>query len=482
MVAHQGWTTSGAGNIIHSSRGSPPEYTQLRPSYILKRTEQQQLASTNPKDRIHTNPFLQTGGAGAATTATATATPATRGQYTPNFQLSSLAGDNNNTPSTLSWGKRELRTPLNKMAQGTSSNWTESPDKIQVKIPRSKPFPQEKIIEWRRKFNKLHPIPEENVGKRNIRVMGPAKPTASMLDLAEKITSKPYTTLRLADITTPDSSEGVTVAVAILMEMIKGHMLPTGSEAQMHNLAHFLMATSTESLLYYLRDGDALGDFVHNRINRTDNILPPFDETKLHPYKTRSLVNDPELWGRMDERWTKAEYMSVILPFIQRFYPTETAKVKAAIQSGELDIHLRDIIMVPGYFTSYWHAKGGKTTFAPPLWVDIHGEGEQLEQSGQIIGGSFDDDECPDMLDGFAPMNHMEMPLKDILKMTPADQKTQALSTLPRILKQLVSLESAADIMIKLAQTPEADFPKCLHPEGFQLCLHGTKQETPFEL
>ena len=371
----------------------------------------------NPKDRIHTNPFLQVGGARTTSTTTTTATPTSkaRGQYSPTFQLSSLAGDNNDTPlTTLSWGKQEIRTPLNKMAQGKNSNWLETPDKIQVKIPRSRPFPQEKLDEWRWKFNKLHPIQEEKDSKGSNTVLGPIKPTKSMLDLAENITSKPYTTLRLADIITPDSSEGITVAVAILMEMIKGHILPTGSETQMHNLAHFLMATSTESLLHYLRDGDALGEFVHNRINRTGNILPPFDETKLHPYKTRSLVNDQDLWGQMDE-WNRTEYGCAILPFVQRFYPTETAKVRATIQSGELvDTHLRDIIMVPGYFTSYWHAKGGTTTFAPPLWVDLHKTKEHTLPV-TLTSGSFDDEECPDMLDGFAPLNHMGRTLKSLV-------------------------------------------------------------------
>ena len=413
----------------------------------------------------------------SSTTTTTTPTSESRGQYSPTFQLSTLAGDNSDTPlTTLSWGKREIRTPLNKMAQGKNSNWSETPDNIQVKIPRHQQFPKERIDEWRRKFSKLHPIPEEKVSKGSNTVSGPIKPTKSMLDLAEQITSKPYTTLKTADIVTPDSSEGITVAVAILMEMIKGHILPTGSKTQMHNLAHFLMATSTESLLYYLRDGDALGEFVHNRINRTDNILPPFDETKLHPYKTRSLVNDQDLWRRTEE-WNRTDHACIILPFIQRFYPTETAAVRTAIQSGKLDTHLRDMIMVPGYFTSYWHAKGGDTTFAPPLWVDLHKETEQTN-SVSLLGGSFDDDECPDMLDGFAPLNHMGKPAEDILRMTPANQKKQALTTLPNILKQLLSIESAANIMIKLAQTPETDFPTCLSPEGFQQCLQGAKQET----
>ena len=469
---------SGAGGNPRQSNNNKQEQPQWQPGYILRRTEQAQQASTNPKDRIHTNPFLQIGGAHASsTTTTPTTTIEQRGQYTPNRQLESPRGETDNTPSkTLSWGKAELRTPLNKMARGTSSNWTETPDKVQVKIPRSQPFPKERVDEWRMKFNKLHPIPEENENKRNNRIQGPSIPTTSMLDMAERITSIPYTTLKLDDITTPNSSEGTTVAVAILMEIIKGHMLPMGSEAQMHNLAHFLMATSTESLLHYLRDGDALGEFVHNRINRTDNVLPPFDESKLHPYKTRSLVNDQDIWGRMDERWTKAEYASVILPFVQRFYPTETAKVKAAIYSGELDIHMRDIIMVPGYFTSYWHPQGGPTTYAPPIWVDLHvAEKEQHPPSGSAIG-SFDDDECPDMLDGFTPMNHMGIPPKDIMQMTPANQKIQALSALPHILKQLISIESAADIMIKLAQTPEHEFPACLQTEGFQRCLQEPKQ------
>ena len=72
------------------------------------------------------------------------------------------------------------------------------------------------------------------------------------------------------------SPVGVSVTVvAILMDIIKGHILPAGTAAQYHNMAHFLMASSIEALLHYLCDGDKLAAFVRDRMlrrRRTANI------------------------------------------------------------------------------------------------------------------------------------------------------------------------------------------------------------------
>jgi hypothetical protein len=167
-------------------------------NYIQFRTEQKQQASTDPKDRVHTNPFhqhldeRQTATTTTTTTATSTANPiGMQGQHTPNFQLKAIEQGGINTPGVFSWNKRELQTPLNKMKQGTSTNWTATAETIQVKIPQAKLFPVDKKEEWSRKFSSLHPIPEEQGQIKspsplmgNIKVMGPMKPTKSMLELA----------------------------------------------------------------------------------------------------------------------------------------------------------------------------------------------------------------------------------------------------------------------------------------------------------
>jgi hypothetical protein len=262
------------------------------------------------------------------------------------------------------------------------------------------------------------------------------------------------------------------------MDIIKAHILPMGTMPQMHNLAHFLMASKPESLLSYLREGDKLAQFVYNRIARTD-LLPPFDESKLFPYDTGNLIHDQEIRTRMNTRdATRADYGHMILPFIQRFYPTETARVRQAIQDGKLNGHLRDIVMVPGYFSSIWYAHGRESAFDPPKWVDLHYREEDKARQGNMAEGSFeDDDDCPRMLDGFSPMNHMGVSAEDIMKMTPRDQKTQALTTLPTILRKLVPKETAADIMINLAMIPEEFFPSYLQPEGFQKCIATANAE-----
>ena len=454
-------------------------------NYIQYRTEQKRQVSTDPKDWVHTNPFLQhrderqTATTTTTTTTTTTATTANhtgaQGQHTPNFQLKAIEKGGINTPGVLSWNKQELKSPLNKMKQGTSTNWTVTADTIQVRLPQAKLFPADRREEWNRKFSTLHPIPEEQGQIKSpspimgINVMGPMKPTKSMLELAERITSKQPNEIRLADITTQGTSEGITVTVALIMDIIKAHILPMGTMPQMHNLAHFLMASETESLLSYLREGDKLAEFVYSRIARTD-LLPPFDETKLFPFDTGNLIHDQEIRIRMNTRdATQADYGHMILPFIQRFYPTETSRVRQAIQDGKLNDHLRDIVMVPGYFSSIWYAHGRESAFDPPKWVDLHYREEDKARQGTMAEGSFeDDDDCPMILDGFSPMNHMGMSAEDIMKMTPRDQKTQALTTLPTILRKLVPKERAADIMINLAMIPEEIFHHIFNQRGFK--------------
>ena len=480
-----GGNTGARANPIGSSNtnegtGAIQQQQREHMGYIQYKTMQKQQGSANPRDRVHTNPFHQTWSAREAiaktrpSTSTTTSSPLTRGggeQYTPNYQLQTIGESATTTPTTLSWNKRHIQTPLIKMVRGKSNNWTENADTIKVTIPRAQPFPSDRKEEWNRTFHKLHPIPEEQTPLRPAyTITGPSKPTPEMYELAESLTSRPPTTLRMVDITTVGSPVGVSVAVALLMDCIKGHILPAGTAAQYHNLAHFLMASSTEALLHYLREGDKLAAFVKDRMLRED-VLPPFSESTLHPGVTSNLTFDPEITTRVHHQVaTRSDYNNIILPFIERFYPTETTRVKTAIQQGKLNDHLRDIVLTPGYFASLWYPEGGRTAYDPPVWVDLyHKDGQTLIDGG--IGGSFEDGETPGILDGFAPLNHMGLPIADILNMTPADMKKQAMLTLPPILKKMVATELAADIMIKLAMVADDEFAPYLQPEGFQRCL-----------
>lgn len=484
-------TVSTGFNSVDGGSGALRQQQQGQFNYINRKTMQKQQSSSDPKDRVHTNPFHQTWSAREAiakTKPTPTTAPlATRGrnkQHTPNFQLSALGSSTISTPPTLNWSKRHLNTPLNKMMKGNNSNWKETSDKVQVTIPKAQPFPPGRKAEWNRVFHTLHPIPEEQDTTQthalNPTVIGPSKPTPEMYELAETLTSKAPTTIRLADITTTGSPVGISVATAIIMDVIKGHILPTGTITQYHNMAHFLMASSSEALLNYLRDEEKLAAFVHNRMLRED-ILPPFSEHTLHPGVTPGLAYDPEIITRVYHQVAnRADYSNIIVPFVERFYPSETSKVRTAIQQGKLNDHLRDIVLTPGYFASYWYPEGGESGYDPPIWVDLHFQADN-EQTLTQTRDSFDDGENPGILDGFTPLYHMGKAVTDIMNMTPQDQKKHALLTLPSILKQLVTTEVVADIMIKLAMIPDEDFPSYLQPEGFQRCVEQENMATGME-
>lgn len=96
-----------------------------------------------------------------------------------------------------------------------------------------------------------------------------------------------------------------------------------------------------------------------------------------------------------------------------------------------------------------------------------------MEEQTPTGGSFYVDDDFHSMLDGFAPLNHMGMPIGEVEKLTPTDQKNQALKALPTILKQLLLKDEVADILICLVMIPDEKFPQYLQPEGFQKCLSG---------
>ena len=71
--------------------------------------------------------------------------------------------------------------------------------------------------------------------------------------------------------------------------------------------------------------------------------------------------------------------------------------------------------------------------------MDLHYRDKEEEQQTNMEDRDTafeDDDECLDILDGFAPLRHMGMPADEVAKLTPMDQKRRALKQLPIILRQ----------------------------------------------
>ena len=455
--------------------------------YIKQRTEQAQRASTDPTDRIHTNPFHQSWNlrASAPATTTSRAPTSSEGQahYSPNHQLRTL-GDSNNMATPVrgfTWNKTDIQTPLIKIKQGSGANWKETADTIQASVPRAKMFPSKRTGALKRPTSQLLTITEDQQYTQDLlrhheggkpTNQGPTKPTASMLDLADRLTQTSFSSLKLEDIITPTSSEGTTVVVALILDIIHG-LLPTATFLQMNNMAYTLMATCSETLLEYLQDGAKLTGFVQAMNNET-SLLPPFMESQMSPSVTRNLI-PPSQRNRLSQRnLTRNGYIDLIMPFVKRYYASDAAQIERVLRKGTMDLHMVDMISKLGFFSDTWRSCIWKCRFDPPRWVDLHYRDRKEEQqmNTEDMDTAFEDDgECPDILDGFAPLRHMGMPAEEVAKLTPTDQKRQALKQLPIILRQMISTESAAEILIRLATVPDEEFPAYLQPDGFQRCI-----------
>ena len=450
-------------------------------TYINRRTEQAQQESTNASDRIHSNPYHQP---------TALLTRGgLRGHHTPNFQLGTLGDGSNDTPLRgAQWSKMEIQTPLNRMRRGNTVNWAQTADSVTVKLPLSTPFPKDKKKTLKRSLEVLDSIPEDTPGDelelsreaKSPIIMGPEASSTQLQAYAKTIALTDPALLTREDISTDGSSDGVTATVAVILNHIKVQILPGATIPQLHNLAHFLLTTNLDELLKLRKDKDELDRFVTDRL-RIRASLPPLLEHSLCPTITGCLIVDQKLRARMDAGTTatKEDRINCIMPFVRRFYPTAVNKVEQLLWGGKFDRELPDIIQTPGYFAQLWTAADG-IRYDPPRWIDYApsiDESTSPKAHDMTGTGSFDDDEnYVSLLDGFTPIHHLGIPVEAVSNLTPTEQKNRALQTLPALLKQLTTTETAADILIRLATIPDNEFPHYLQADGFRECLHAVEQ------
>ena len=61
-----------------------------------------------------------------------------------------------------------------------------------------------------------------------------------MIALYDTLATRSFQTLTVQDIITPGSSDGITVLVAIILEIVQGSIMQIANVPQLHNLAHSL--------------------------------------------------------------------------------------------------------------------------------------------------------------------------------------------------------------------------------------------------
>lgn len=446
--------------------------------YIQRRTQQALSRSTPATARYQANPFHH----GAAQPRPPPIPPATPLTEAP--RLSSLNGSQGSTsqPTQYQWATTDLTTPLNKMPRGTSTHWTYTGGHITARLHSpAQPFAQTTN-------SSLTAIPEsaqlmDGDTPTGAIPLGPGPPTPDMVTLGNKLRTIPTSRLLIDDFMIPRSSMGISVMVAMLLERVR----PNYTLPQCHNIAHILLTTHPETLLELYQHPEALQQFARDEGNRTD-ILPPFVEKDLSPCLVPRAVRDTDLRIRVIRNTlTRHDNATLIHAFVRCFYPAHLARAKKVLREATTSTaDLAAVATTPGYFRSFWENTGRTCVYDPPCWIDLtlppvgHSILPQpTDSDGMESDTGTEVGTC--LLDGFTPSQHIGLLPNELDQMSVGDIRSRAILMLPPLLKQLTTPSEAADIIIALASTPEADFRKVLTTAGFGKCLATirTPEKTP---
>lgn len=362
------------------------------------------------------------------------------------------------------------------MPIGKSSQWNDTPTTLLVQRQnKPTPFRSELMDQFHTNTPILNAItlPKTVLDKDE----PPYPPTQEMVKLATKLRAL-TDEIQLQDITTPRSSAGTSVIVAMLLERIE-RSIETPNGVLLRNVALSLLTTSPVILLEYWSDTNKIDTLIREMRERPE-ALPNFIETELCPILIPAAYPEFDVTKRIqDLDITKGEYVKLMKPFVQCFYPGFLHRVTKIL--GNIPAKtIHRMVTEPGYFAQYMKSEVKDFVFDPPRWVTF-------PEMVAIVKVTQDDTDSEDtartVIDGFSPLTHLGITNDEASGLLFEDLKTRALQTLPPILQHLLTPEETTKLVVDIATTSsQTQLCDLLSETGFRTHLNrvrGVVETTP---
>ena len=297
-----------------------------------------------------------------------------------------------------------------------------------------------------------------------------AQPTDRILRIIQRISSLPLVDLALHHFDTPDSPEGHSLLVTMVVNNVST-LRPDLGEPQLARLATHAVVRHPSTLLSYLVDTGELKAFAVQALASRPVSL----QAKLVcPMDTPYLITDISLREQLGQlQFTPAlELRRIITPFLQCFYPGNWEVLEQVIRRAA-DSLLQAFITDPGALHSYLVNQQQLCPFSPPRWINLSDIPKPYDEPD-------DDWDTEEELEGdryFCPLTAMGWELDEFMALTSEQQKRMVMSKLPRELTPIMDDEIAAQVMHELREMEPQSIVGALEPTLFFQLVEHTKKK-----
>jgi hypothetical protein len=282
------------------------------------------------------------------------------------------------------------------------------------------------------------------------------RPPANVYNLARLLYSRPVNEWNIEDITTPNSSDGMSILLLVFVDYAATKVRPEMTLVQRLSVANMARATAPRTLLEILQARAKAEDYIRWATD-TKTKPPPVLERMLHPSITPELITNEEVRRRVrnEDSLLRSEQLDVIKLFVDCYYPRAWAGIKEFLLASDA-ASLHRYITWPGEMVRDMRRKYFTMTFAPPSWyrLSIHPE---EKMSGTPLAAV-----TPKMTWASVPVSRADLQSKLNLSSNELKQlniltlRTTTLSLIPRIFEERLTADGLMDTL-QLFQTAERE-------------------------
>ena len=303
-------------------------------------------------------------------------------------------------------------------------------------------------------------------------------PSEAIENMLRRLHTIAPTKLTLQDFTTPDSNDGKSILLTLVVNCV-ADLRPELGEAQWSRIAAHAAVHHISYLHEAFMDGDVALELTKSFL-ATRPVKLAVDD--LCPMDTPYLIDDTKLREYLGQLTTTpaSELLRIITPFLKCFYPSDWELLEQVIRSASVE-KLHELISTPGAIHLFFVNSGTRCTFAPPQWLSLSAfqekQGEKPPHtSSQGTQDDDDDDDSVDSRDLLHPLREMRIDQQSFDTLPPEVQKKQILAVFPTRMASVIPADVFGHMIVMLSEMAATSIRGAMEPTTFHRLLgHATK-------
>ena len=285
--------------------------------------------------------------------------------------------------------------------------------------------------------------------------------------------------LAIQDFTTPDSNDGKSILITLLVNHVAS-LRPELGETQRARIAAHAAVHHPLYLYEAFMNGDVAVELTKSFLATRPVRLTIED---LCPMDTPYLLTDTELREHLGQLSTTppSELRRIIIPFLQCFYPSDWELLEQAIRTVPTET-LQEFISSPGTIHHFFTTSGINPTFAPPQWLSLsafnakQGTKPAYARPQGPQDNDSDDEDSVDSRELLHPLREMRIDQAVFDTLPPELQKKQILAVFPTRMASVIPVEVFGHMIVQLSEMSATSIRGAMEPDTFNRLIGHAKK------